>query len=233
MRFRRISFPISALLSIVAIFLFFHPGLNLGIDFRGGTLIELQTKDGPADLAKMRTTLTALEPRRYPVAVVRRAERRADPRRAAAGRRAGAAGRRSNKVKQALGGQIEYRRIEVVGPRVSSELLSYGTLGIIIGNRCDPDLSLVPLRVAVRARRHDRERARSRADARLHGDDAGRLRPDLDRGAAHYSGLFAQRYGCHLRPYPRDAAALQEAADDRPARTSRSTRRCRARSSRT
>ncbi len=29
MRFRRISFPISALLSIVAIFLFFHPGLNL------------------------------------------------------------------------------------------------------------------------------------------------------------------------------------------------------------
>ena len=31
MRFRRISFPISALLSIVAIFLFFHPGLNLGI----------------------------------------------------------------------------------------------------------------------------------------------------------------------------------------------------------
>src|SRR6185369_9047696 len=60
MRFRRISFPISALLSIVAIFLFFHPGLNLGIDFRGGTLMEIQTKSGPADIGQMRATLTAL-----------------------------------------------------------------------------------------------------------------------------------------------------------------------------
>ena len=52
MRFRRISFPVSALLSIVAIFLFFHPGLNLGIDFRGGTLMEIQAKSGTADLAQ-------------------------------------------------------------------------------------------------------------------------------------------------------------------------------------
>src|SRR6476661_3509094 len=60
MRFRRISFPVSAFLSIVAMVLFFTHGLNFGIDFVGGTLMEVQSKAGPADLAKMRTTLSGL-----------------------------------------------------------------------------------------------------------------------------------------------------------------------------
>ncbi|MEJ2626829.1 MAG: protein translocase subunit SecF, partial [Pseudolabrys sp.] len=60
MRFRRISFPISALMSILAITLYFTHGLNFGIDFSGGTLIEIQTKAPKADIAKMRTTLNGL-----------------------------------------------------------------------------------------------------------------------------------------------------------------------------
>jgi preprotein translocase subunit SecF len=59
-RFRRISFPISAALSIVAITLFFTHGLNFGIDFKGGTLLEVRAKSGAADLAAMRTTLNGL-----------------------------------------------------------------------------------------------------------------------------------------------------------------------------
>src|SRR5262245_50300135 len=130
MQFRRISFPISALLSIVAIFLFFHPGLNLGIDFKGGTLIELQTKDGAADLAKMRTTLTGLQLGDIQLqsfggpsdVLIRVAQQ-------PGGEQAQQAA--VEKIRKALGEQIEYRRVEVVGPRVSGELLSYGTLGII------------------------------------------------------------------------------------------------------
>ena len=41
MRFRRISFPISAALSIVAILLFFFHGLNFGIDFVDCTSIKI------------------------------------------------------------------------------------------------------------------------------------------------------------------------------------------------
>jgi preprotein translocase subunit SecF len=59
-RFRRISFPISALLSIVAITLFFTHGLNFGIDFKGGTLLEVQAKSGTTDIAAMRATLSSL-----------------------------------------------------------------------------------------------------------------------------------------------------------------------------
>ena len=51
-RFRRISFPISAVLSILAIALYFTHGLNFGIDFKGGTLMEVQAKSGPADIAQ-------------------------------------------------------------------------------------------------------------------------------------------------------------------------------------
>src|ERR1044071_483592 len=60
MRFRRISFPMSALLSILAISLYFFHGLNFGIDFKGGTLMEVHTKAGAADLAKLRATLGGL-----------------------------------------------------------------------------------------------------------------------------------------------------------------------------
>ncbi len=130
MRFRRISFPVSALLSIVAIYLFFHPGLNLGIDFRGGTLMEIQAKSGNADLGKMRTTLTGLnlgdvqlQSFGGPADVLIRIAQQPG------GEQAQAVA--VEKVRAALGQDVEYRRVEVVGPRVSGELLSYGTVGII------------------------------------------------------------------------------------------------------
>ncbi|MBL7590108.1 protein translocase subunit SecF, partial [Escherichia coli] len=53
---RRFTFPLSAVLSLATVALFLTIGLNFGIDFKGGTLVELQAKSGTADVASIRHT---------------------------------------------------------------------------------------------------------------------------------------------------------------------------------
>ncbi|MGH9697582.1 MAG: protein translocase subunit SecF, partial [Bryobacteraceae bacterium] len=130
-RFRRVSFPISAALSIFAITLFFTHGLNFGIDFKGGTLMEVRAKSGAVDIAKMRATLGGLGLGDIQLqqfggpeeVLIRVAEQ---PGGDAAQQVA------VQKVRGALGDAVEYRRVEVVGPRVSGELLAYGMLGLML-----------------------------------------------------------------------------------------------------
>ena len=133
-RFRRISFPISALLSIVAITLFFTHGLNLGIDFKGGTLLEVQAKSGSADIASMRSTLSTLGlgevqlqqfggPADVLNVLIRVAEQPGGDK---------AQQDAVQKVRGALGDSVDYRRVEVLGPRVAGELLAYGMLGLML-----------------------------------------------------------------------------------------------------
>ena len=121
------------------------------------------------------------------------------------------------KVRDALGDTVDYRRVEVVGPRVSTELAGLRHDRPGARDPGDPGLSLVPVRMAVRARRHDRQRARPRADHRLHVGHADRLRPHQHRGAADHPRLFAERHRRHLRPHSRNAAPLQADADAGPA----------------
>jgi len=130
-QFRRISFPISAALSIIAITLFFTHGLNFGIDFKGGTLLEVRAKSGTADIAAMRATLATLGLGDIQLqqfggpdeVLIRVAEQ---PGGDAAQQEA------VQKVRGALGDAVDYRRVEVVGPRVSGELLAYGMLGLML-----------------------------------------------------------------------------------------------------
>jgi preprotein translocase subunit SecF len=128
-RFRRISFPVSALLSILAIALYFFHGLNFGIDFKGGSLIEIQQKGGPADLAAMRTTLNGLG---LGEVQLQQFGGPADVLIRVAQQPGGDAAQASveTKVRAALGTNVEYRRVEVVGPRISGEFLSMGTIGL-------------------------------------------------------------------------------------------------------
>ncbi|HTT48763.1 MAG TPA: protein translocase subunit SecF [Pseudolabrys sp.] len=135
MRFRRISFPVSALMSILAISLYFFHGLNFGIDFKGGTLIEVQTKAGAADLANMRSTLGGLGLGEVQLqqfgapndVLIRIAEQPGGDE---------AQQQAVTKARSALGDAYDYRRVEVVGPRVSGELLSYGVIGLGLAILC-------------------------------------------------------------------------------------------------
>ena len=130
-QFRRISFPVSATLSIIAITLFFTHGLNFGIDFKGGTLMEVRAKTGVADIGAMRAKLNALGLGEVQLqqfggpeeVLIRIAEQ---PGGDAAQQEA------VSKARGALGDSVDYRRVEVVGPRVSGELLAYGMLGLML-----------------------------------------------------------------------------------------------------
>jgi len=58
MRGRFAGLIVSAVLSAASVGLFFYPGLNLGIDFSGGVVMEVRTP-GPADFGQIRAALAA------------------------------------------------------------------------------------------------------------------------------------------------------------------------------
>ncbi len=129
-RWRKVAMSISAALVLLSAILAFAPGLNFGIDFRGGILIEVQTK-GPADQRAMRANLGGLGLGEVSLqefgandTVLIRIEKQ--PGDATAQQKAVA------KVRAALGDDLEYRRTEFVGPKVSGELIEAGAIAIAL-----------------------------------------------------------------------------------------------------
>ncbi len=120
-RQRIIVFVFSCVLIVASFGLYFGQGLNLGIDFLGGILIEART-DGPADLSKMRNDLAELDLGEIslqefgtPDDVLIRIQRQDGD---------GNAQQEAIKaVKAKLDASVlEYRRTELVGPTVGAEL---------------------------------------------------------------------------------------------------------------
>jgi preprotein translocase subunit SecF len=131
MSFRRVSFPFSAVLSILAVVAFFAIGMNFGIDFKGGTLIELQAKNGPADIATLRERGNALGFGEWEVQLF------GSPRDVSvrvAIQPGGEVAQQAvvTRMREVFEADYAFRRVEVVGPRVSGELVQSGTLGIVV-----------------------------------------------------------------------------------------------------
>jgi len=131
MRLRRVSYPLSAVLSIIAVTMFFTVGMNFGIDFRGGTQVELRAKSGVADLASLRAKAEGLD--LGPVEA-QRVGAESDVTLRLAVQSGGAQGEQTaiNKLRQTFGDTYEFRSVATVGPRVSGELVQSGTLGVVV-----------------------------------------------------------------------------------------------------
>jgi preprotein translocase subunit SecF len=131
MRWHKVGFALSLVMTLGSIVLFLVQGLNYGIDFSGGTIIEARSSSGPADLAAMRAQLdglglgdVSLQGFGTPDDVLIRLQRQ--PGGDAAQEQA------VQLVKQRLGNSVEYRRTEVVGPKVGAELVRAGTIATIL-----------------------------------------------------------------------------------------------------
>ncbi|TIL41821.1 protein translocase subunit SecDF [Mesorhizobium sp.] len=130
MAFRKYAFTLSVLLSIASAVLFFTVGMNYGIDFRGGSSIEVQAKGQQADIGDIRERLTGLELGEVQVQEFGSAR---DVLIRIGTQGGGDVAEQSavEKVRSALETDYEFRRIEVVGPTVSSELAFNGTMGVL------------------------------------------------------------------------------------------------------
>ena len=125
---RIIFFWASALFIVASVILFAARGLNYGIDFKGGILIEVRVQ-GTADLGRMRGQLSdlrlgevGLQEFGAPSDVLVRIQRQVGGEEAQQ--------RAVNAVKSALGPDVEYRRTEFVGPKVSRELFWSGVTAV-------------------------------------------------------------------------------------------------------
>src|SRR5690606_7995824 len=131
MSMRRIAFAFSAITSVATVVLFMTMSMNLGIDFRGGSLIEVQAKAEAADVSDVRSRLAELNlgeiqvqefgsPRELMIRI--------------ASQQGGDSAEQSAivLVRGALEADYEFRRIEVVGPTISSELARNGAIGVAV-----------------------------------------------------------------------------------------------------
>ncbi|WP_282608381.1 protein translocase subunit SecF [Pelagibius sp. Alg239-R121] len=128
---RKLFLAFSALLMLGSVISFATLGLNFGVDFRGGILLEVRT-DGPADLGNLRSRLSALDVGEVtlqefgaPTDVLINIQKQDGGE--------GAQEAAIQLVKEALGSDVvEYRRTEFVGPKVGGELKEAGILATVL-----------------------------------------------------------------------------------------------------
>lgn len=133
--FRKVAFVLSLIVLLGSVVLTAKDGLNFGIDFTGGTVIEVRTPEVP-DLAVLRTSLNDLNLGAISIQefgapddlLIRLPQQEGGPEEQKA---AIDAVRASLDERYNDKGAVDYRRTEFVGPQVGEELKKQGLMAII------------------------------------------------------------------------------------------------------
>lgn len=128
-KYRKIAFVFSFLLMTFSIFLFFNKNLNLGIDFRGGVMVEAKFLSEP-NLIELRNRISStldgnIEIQEFgdPTTVLFRIEKKSEEENEQK--------KIVDMLKNSLPEDVDYRRVEFVGPKVGKELQIMGLKAIL------------------------------------------------------------------------------------------------------
>ena len=130
-KFYKLFILISLGLVVASILLLFFKGLNFGVDFKGGTLIELRSNDKNINVTSLRQSFSQMNLGDFNVKkfgnendFLIKIEKKDTS--------ANAIEVIKKDLTSTLGGSFNFRRVENVGPKVSSELLKSGIIAIAL-----------------------------------------------------------------------------------------------------
>jgi hypothetical protein len=180
-------------------------GLNLGVDFKGGTTIRTESTT-PVDVGVYRDALAGLDLGDTTITEVRDPTFRDDQHVAQIriGAREGEEAVTPETITaveaalKAVDPAIVFAAVESVGPKVSQELIWKALIAVVGGGGGHPGLCLAAVRMAVRGRHRRGAVARRDRDGRGVLAVPAEIRPVHRGGAADHPRLFGQRYGGDL-----------------------------------
>ena len=129
-----VAFITSIILILLSIGLFFLNGLNFGIDFKGGTLIEIETQN-KIEISEVRSSLNSLSLGDIQVQEFGSDKNlliRIEQQQGGDQIQQNVLEIVKQKLMNDISETINFRRTEVVGPKVSGELIQSGTIAILV-----------------------------------------------------------------------------------------------------
>ncbi|GHT58093.1 hypothetical protein FACS18945_3600 [Bacteroidia bacterium] len=128
MKYRRLSYWISTLLVLGSIASLLVRGLNYGIDFSGGIAIEVAPKSADYTIDRIRHDLSAFSPEIQGIQESGTVMVRIGLDKNATEEQQNQAVR---EIKDIFGDRVDYRQVQIVGPKIGNELIRGGILAVV------------------------------------------------------------------------------------------------------